>query len=411
MDNNKKTIILYGSVGLKTNMGDQAMIFTFADYFLKNENVNVFLLNDIRESEREKYGFNVIQDIPLKHMIKEINLLLGLCYQLITFNKKYDENSIKETINIFKKSDLLFCLNGFLLSSQMSFANTIGSMIKILYAKKFGKRLIVLPQSVGPFDYKGIKKFIFNLLFKKAMTYPEIIYLREEAGYQLMKERNLKNIALEHDLVLSRSSDINLSRILKKIPEAIDFSQFEIDNTKDILVNPNFRFLKYEKEQDVVDFFSQIIIQYLNYSEGKAYLFAHDYIMDRDLCEKIYEKVKNNDKVIYIREEFYCTEIEQFFSLFNIGVVSRWHALVHSIRAILPAVVLGWSEKYRETARLFEIEENLIDIRDGLDVKKVIDCLIRVKNNRKILEDKICEKHDKIKKTFVLERKGELWLK
>ncbi len=212
-------------------------------------------------------------------------------------------------------------------------------------------------------------------------------------------------------MVLARNTSIDIKQIYSIKKEKINFDKYNIDQTKDILINPNFRFYKYIKKVDLVILFEEIIEKYIVYSNGKAYIFAHDYVQDRYLVKSIYEKFENNNNVILIEEKFNCIEIEEFMSKFNIGLMSRWHALVHSIRVNLPVLIFGWSEKYIETASLFNITENIIDIREDIDVNKIIESLIRVRNNRSELLIKINKKHEEIKKTYILERKGELWLK
>jgi len=202
--NKKKNILIYGSIGINDNLGDQAMLFTLIDHLKKQGKNNIFLLNDKEYNNSNIYNFKILKDIPLKFMIKDINKLIYYLYAILKKTKKEELKNIYKSIEIYKNCDLIYCLNGFLLTSQLPFIPVIGSLLKLIYAKKNKKKLILLPQSVGPFEYKGIKKIIFEYLFKKAMNYPEKIYLREKYGYKLYEERNIKNIEVEYDIVLSK---------------------------------------------------------------------------------------------------------------------------------------------------------------------------------------------------------------
>jgi len=408
---NAKNIIIYGSLGLSGNVGDQAMVFTLIDYLKKQKHTNIFLLNDEAFNNNDKYTFNIIKDIPIKFMLKDINKVLYLLYSIFKKNKKYDIENINKSIQIYKSSDVIFCINGFLITSQLEFLNSIGSFIKLIYAKKNNKKIIILPQSVGPFNYKGIKKIIFEYLFKISMKYPEKIFLRGKYGYQLYKERKIKNIAVEQDIVLSRDGDIDSNLIYNMKRESIDFSKYNIDKNKDMLLNINTRFLKYIPEKQLIEIYKEIILGYLNYSKGKVYIFKHDYICDKKITNLLYSKLQNNSNIIYIEDKLNCMEIEQLMTKFDIGLFSRWHAYVHSIRANLPSVILGWSEKYRETAKIFKMQSNLFDIREHNEVNEIIDALKRVQKSKVDIKNKLKIKHEEIKKTYILEREGKSWLK
>lgn len=411
MSNSKKNIIIYGSLGIEENMGDQAMFFSLLDYIRKYPNYNITFMDINHHKENDKYTFNIVNDIPLKHMIKEINKFLYIFYSILTFRKNYDEKSIQVAISEYKKADILFALNGFLLSSQMSFISCIGNLIKILYAKVNNIRLIFLPQSVGPFNYKGIQKIIFNYLFKKSMDYPETIYIRETYGMELLKGRELTNIQQAHDLVLSRRLNLHNKTFYHDRKE-IDISEiYQINGDKDMLFNVNMRHLKYIKKNDLLNFYKEITLGYIKETGGKVYLFAHDYQTDRSLTDELYNQLSNNDNVIYIKELLTCYEIEKMLELFSIGLISRWHALVHSIRANLPVVILGWAEKYHETARIFNINEHLFDLRDNNQPKAVINKLLWVKSNREEIKLRLMKTHQDVIKNDLLEREGKKWLK
>ncbi len=411
MSNDKINIVLYGSIGIEENMGDQAMAFSFIEHTIRYPKCNMTFMDKNHYKENDLYKFNIVDDIPLKHMIKEINKFWYIFYSILAFRKNYDEKSIKVAISEYKKADILFALNGFLLSSQMSFINCIGNLIKILYAKVNNKRLIFLPQSVGPFNYKGLQKVLFNYLFKKSMNYPETIYIRETYGMELLKGRELANIQQAHDLVLSRRVNL-FNETFYHNRKAIDISEiYKINSDNDLLFNVNMRHLKYIEKNDLLNFYREIALGYIKETGGKVYLFAHDYQADRNLSDELYNQLSNNDNVIYIKELLTCYEIEKMLELFSVGLISRWHALVHSIRANLPVVILGWAEKYHETARIFNINEHLFDLRESNQPKAVINKLLWVKSNREEIKLRLMKIHQDVMKNDLFEREGKKWLK
>jgi len=187
----------------------------------------------------------------------------------------------------------------------------------------------------------------------------------------------------------------------------IDFNNYDIDSDKDILINVNARLLMYIAEEKLLNLFKAIIIGYLKNSKGKVYLFLHDYTIDKSITESLYLKFENNTNIIFIKEQLNCVEVENLMGRFNVGLFTRWHAYVHSIRANLPSVIIGWSEKYKETAKIFNMAKRVFDIKNKITPNKVIESLIWVKDNRNKELLKIHTKHEEIKETYILERKGE----
>ncbi|MDZ7835035.1 MAG: polysaccharide pyruvyl transferase family protein [Alkalibacterium sp.] len=93
-------------------------------------------------------------------------------------------------------------ISGYALSSQFTANRSLDFLLRILTAKTHGIKMAIMPQSFGPFDYKGKNKVIIDYLMKKTMPYPVKIYAREQEGYNMLTEElGLSNVERTYDMV------------------------------------------------------------------------------------------------------------------------------------------------------------------------------------------------------------------
>ena len=382
------------------------MIYTLVEYINKTYPDSDIVLFDedlFRNKKlRLNYKFRTLPDIPMNAKLKIVNKFLYLLYRLTGRKNRFDGHLEEKIVNEYKTCDIIFQLAGFTMSSQMDTGNTFARLLDIVLAKKLHKKIILLPQSIGPFNYKMPTKIVFGFYLRKYINYPEKVLCREKLGKELLEKYGCTKAEIENDLVLSRPNNIDRSLICKKTPKKqINYS---IDGEKDIVVVPNYRLLKYRNEDEVLNIFKKIITKSLKLTGGKVFIFNHSYKDDDSICKAIYSRFTEVPSVILIDSGYDCIQTEEFFQRFAMGIVCRWHSNVHVIRAGLPYVVIGWAEKYHETGRIFNNEELIFDIRDPIIEKDITATINRVYNNRKEIARKIVEKESEIKQTFCLDR-------
>lgn len=398
--------VITGGASIKYNLGDQAMIFTLIEYLKKTfPDSNIVLFDEAAyfdEELREKCTFEILPDIPMKNKLRYVNKLMQLMFMIISPKRKFSRQITKSIINEYKSCDYIFQLSGFSISNQMNFVNVLSRLWDISLAKELNKKIILMPQSIGPLDFKGIKKILFEFYIKKYINYPEFVFCRERMGLKLLMEYGCKKAEIEHDIVLSRPDKIDLSYIYKNV-ERYNHG-YKIDKQKDVVVVPNYRFLKYKTEDEICRIYENIIQECIKLTGGRVFLFCHVSDDDILLTKAIHTRFNGNPDVILTEGQFNCIDAEEFFAGFAFGIVARWHANVHFIRAGLPHVVIGWAEKYHETSWHFGTEDLVFDIRGLTNQEDIISALKRVYYNRDEISKQIVSRENEIKKTFCLER-------
>lgn len=284
-----------------------------------------------------------------------------LCCPLsrLWIKKKIDLKRTQRLETVFKNTKYNVDVSGYALGSNWGIINSLVYLIKIYTGKKYHFPVYVLPQSFGPFKYKGIKGIFVYCAIKKILQYPRIIYARENVGYALLKRMGLKNIQLATDIVLtSRENE-------KKVH--IDVQQ------PAVLIVPNERNLDYIQENKMLQLYKEIC-SCLKEKGYYIYLMAHS-VKDRDLCKTMVKEIKT---IKYIDHEWDSSEMTPFIRNFQFIIASRYHAVIHAYKGNIPCIVIGWAEKYRELMRCFGQEKYYVDVKiydDDYITSKVLPVL------------------------------------
>lgn len=352
------------------NKGAQSMSFITIDE-LRNRfpDKEIILLSDAdfarSEDDKEQYSFKIL---PIN--LGLIFELLGGVYKLIWrfSGKKSMKEKNKSFLPMFKEllncTDAIVDISGFALSSQWGFRPSVGYLAKIIIAKKFGIKFYIMPQSFGPFLYKGVNKIIVNYLIRKYLTYPEVIYAREKEGYEFLhRDYGLNNVKKSNDLVLL-SKKVNLMNIYKSIPKIAHF-----ENAKGVAIVPNMRNFDHGNTEQIMSLYD-IIIKKLTDMGKTVCLVRHSY-EDIEVCRMIKERFVFNDKVVLIDDDMSCIEFDDLIKNFEFLIGSRYHSIVHSYKNGVPCIAIGWARKYYELLETFKQEEYIFDVRNNINLEKI----------------------------------------
>ena len=79
------------------------------------------------------------------------------------------------------------------------------------------------------------------------------------------------------------------------------------------------------------------------------------------------------DRIVYISKDINTDGIKTLLDATDINVVSRFHAMIASLSLAKPVMVLGWSHKYLEVMKQFDLSEWVVDYKSQeLDLTKTI---------------------------------------
>jgi len=385
----KKNIIIIGA-GF-SNKGAQSMVFTTVSKLKKKyPKKDIYLFsNQVYErsdEEKSKYNFKIM---PFTNNTK---------IKLLKSNKKNYKKIDNETKKILKEAAFIVDISGFALSSKMSFYDNYAYLLNIVVAKKFSIPINMLPQSVGPFNYNFDfkKRFFLFFLIRFFLKYPKKIYIRESKGIFEIKRFVNKNVSKSYDIVLLDKGR-DLSNIFTD-----DFLRKKIDiRKKSVCIIPNKKILLKNKIDEIYKIYITLI-EFLLDCNFKVYILAHS-SQDVEICKNIKSYFIDCENVFLIDEKLNAIELEEIIVKFNFIIASRYHSIIHAYKNGVPAVVIGWADKYEELLKNFDQFEYHIDC-NSLDKQKELKYKVeKMINNFSYEKHKIKKKLDSISKSDIFD--------
>lgn len=219
--------------------------------------------------------------------------------------------------------------------------------------------LYLMPQSFGPLDFDQETD---NEL-KKLLCHATKIYTREKAGYNLLfKKYHLTNLEMSIDLVL-QNKKLNFSGIYAG-GQKVKCNWLSTKNNVGII--PNVRNYEFGNKEAMLHLYWHLINKLLELGKN-VYIVAHS--NDEIACNDIYAMFYFDSNVHLCTDHMNCIEYCEYTKNFQFLIASRFHAIVHAYKENIPCIIIGWAEKYKELASLFEQEKNVYDVRENIDVE------------------------------------------
>lgn len=373
-----KNIIITG--GNFRNKGAQAMLL-ITYYRLKEmyPDINYYYSSDDTKPAKAVAGLTYLNKYILFNALR-IKAGMGVnCFDLPeylfrTYNIIKKKNSAllfkeKSYIDILDNTLFILDVSGFAISSKFMNRITWNLINLVENAHTCGIKVIIMPQSFGPFDYRCGRRKICEKL-GVVLKYPEMIFARESEGFNLLKyEFKLDNLQLSTDLVL-QSKNINWDNM-----RVHDANTFEIKD-KSVAIIPNKKIMeKMSNSSDLFGIYAEIISGLLE--RGKEiYLVSHS-SEDIILAKKIKNYFENDTRVHMIEYELNCYEFEDIVEKFEYIIASRYHSIVLAYRRCVPVIGIGWAVKYEELFDLLNQSEYIVKI---VEIAKDKDSILRLIN-------------------------------
>lgn len=351
------------------NKGSQAMFLSL--YFgLKAIYKDCEVVGFAFKSESpEQYAFTLLPHddftrLMFKYRLNDIPLLTPLATFAAGRSRNTDkwDGKISEMETALKEADAIFDASGYTLGSGWSKKGGAQLLDTIKMAKRYNKKIVLMPQSFGPWEWGDDDDADFLKKVKHELTYATKIYPRETEGYDSLMSLGLDNVELSADMVIRESifpaaDDIYAS----KDREAVVYPD---KGSVGFIVNENlFRF----GDADAVNTLYAAILDKLADNGEKVYILNTS-AADNGLVDKILEKTRNKDKMNMITGEYASPELIEIIGRFKYVVASRYHSIVFAYRSGVPAIILGWAAKYDDLAAHFHQSAYVFDIKNpGVD--------------------------------------------
>ncbi|PZQ53290.1 MAG: polysaccharide pyruvyl transferase family protein [Novosphingobium pentaromativorans] len=357
-----KTFIITG-VQMR-NKGSQAMFLSLS-YSLKaiyGECEVIGFANKYDVPEQYTFPLMPYDDYTrfiLKYRLYNVPLLVPALTRLVGIVKKNDKwhGKVSEMRKALRKADAIFDASGYTLGSGWPKQSGRILLDTIRLAKRYKKKIILMPQSFGPFNWGEADDSAFVDEVKKELTYPLKIYAREREGYDCLTSLGLNNVELSPDMVIRENLFPDANQIFAEKGDSTN--EYPTRGSVGFIINKNV--FRIGDPSAVFDLYAKILSKLIESGE-KVYILNTS-TADEDLVERVLGKVKDRQKVHMISGEYSSPELIDIIGRFKYVVASRYHSVVFAYRSGVPAVILGWARKYADLAALFQQQDYVFDIR------------------------------------------------
>lgn len=259
-------------------------------------------------------------------------------------------------------------ISGYALSSQRGLERSLNYIAQIRVAKRFGIPYFVMPQSIGPFDYRDGGRM--DRLLRRYLPYPVVIFPREEEGRALLQDRyGLSNVRLSMDLVLQNKGI--REDLVFTAPRHLPLPEIQCGGS--VAIIPNMRNFGYKSRDQMVAVY-QAAIARLRRHGRRVYLLRHS-SEDLEACRLVFDSLSDTSGVSVVEDDLDCIQFNATIAKFDYVIASRFHSIVHSFKNSVPAIVLGWAVKYHDLLRLFGQERFMFDVRGDWKEEALLDAI------------------------------------
>jgi colanic acid/amylovoran biosynthesis protein len=253
-----------------------------------------------------------------------------------------------EWINTPRQVDLILNCRGYYIADKWIMDDDSVSSLECFYKQfnKKGRRLIMLPQAIGPFENEYSKKAI-NIIYEQA----DMIYAREQQSYEYLSK------------VCSNTDKIKVVPDFTCLCQEEQYPSIQLPKKEYVLLIPNARMVDKTSanvSNSYLDFLIQIVSDLRELGEN-VYLLNHEGAGDEQLMHEINEKL---DVEMPILTNLSGTEIKALIKNSKLLISARFHGVVSGLTQGVPTLCTSWSHKYGELLREHGCKSNMLEVND-----------------------------------------------
>ncbi len=390
--------------------GGEAMVFEACKKIRElDSECQILLLSSYKEYDTNflravgnPYDIKVCGHLKNGKLFKYLNIihdffaiaLLLICRRL---NIEHIRIPFRTLLRIYADIDVILEIAGVSFTDNFGIYSAVRSALRMICAKLLGKKYFCLPQSYGPSSNPFIR--ILARIGLDAATY---IMPRGVMSIKFLREIGIRNnnVIFVPDLAFSYEDPDEQYR--NKVYTRLHTSP----SNKYVAISPNIHIYRWLGARILRIMIN--IIDYLTTHLGyNVFLIAHEIRGntkmpdDKLICDLLYKKVKNREKVITVPDELTANEIKALIALCDFVITSRYHCMISALKMRVPPIVIAWANKYSEAMELFGLKNFVINYEDLREEELInkIDLLLRERN---IIVKKIEDKMSKLKESSQL---------
>jgi colanic acid/amylovoran biosynthesis protein len=292
------------------------------------------------------------------------SVLVSICNHL-SLVKLFYPGRVFETVKLFARVDTVFVKGGGFIHAHGEMKAPYYMWYSLFYmrlAKALGKKVVVLPNSYGPF--KGI---LVKNQVRKVLSQLDLVYAREHVSARKLGQLLNKNIPVEMDLgfFLRGSNQDEAVKILNKY----DLSP------GDKLVGMTLRPWRFPGKSNPGELYTryldsmEALSKHLLNSGYKIVLCnqslgpnAHenDCFAIKDLLARV-----NHPRVVWINEDLTCEVLKVLYANFYFFIGTRFHSIIFSLTSLVPSIAIGYGgNKAKGIMSDLGLDQYIIQIED-----------------------------------------------
>ena len=320
---------------------------------------------------------------------------------------------------IIKRNKVLYTID------QVDFANSIagGDSFSDIYGLRrfyyvslpqiliitMGKKLILLPQTLGPFTRRTVR-FWASYILRRAY----LVFSRDNHGIPEMK-RMLKSKFDGDKFKFCYDVGFIIDPIACK--ETNSDSHIGKKNTTDFLIGLNVSGLLYMGgytgnnmfglKVDYHELIAKTLDLLINQNRANVLLIPHVFGIenqesDAKACLKVFDHYKDQyeGKIDVVRESYNQNEIKYIIGLCDFFIGSRMHACIAAISQCIPAVSIAYSKKFFGVMESIGVEKLVADPRK-LEMSEIMMIIKDNITNRELLRQKLINDIPHVKNTIL----------
>ena len=431
----KQVLIIPGNTDL--NRGDQALVWEsirLVEDVYGKENVSCFLMTDLygrdaylQNRQTKKLGYRFINTL-LKHPGRKFQnkvedskgyskitlakwgwqafwdffhtrLLLSQSKFLRSIGESFLTLNEKETLNVIKTIDVVFVKGGGFIHSYGGITDPYFIYFLTFHlrlAEAYGKKVVMLPNSVGP-----LKNSIARKIAIKALKKCSLVTVRENLSKSFLKTLGIEASCYPDLGFFLQPSEYEMETYLKQhgIPK---------NQKKIVLTLRPYRFTGYDHPNELFEKYISSFVEFVQYLVAEGYhitFMAHtlgpsshenDSIAIRNVLEALPNYI--HKEISYIEDsELNCRDIEKLYSYYDYMIGTRFHSVIFSLNVNVPSIAIAYGgNKGRGIMEFLDNGEFSIDM-DKVTDSILISTFENLKANRENYLANLSEKLSLIK--------------
>jgi len=371
--------ILFINAYSAKNRGDYAIVLSMHDY-IKNifPNANIEIMSSYHNENKEIYENDNLKSIDTIWNIQNKSFTKKYLEGITLFCKVLFTPSSKQ-FNKITNADLIISVGGGYLYSSSKGPLGIGflnMLFHIWISKKFQKKVIGFPQSIGPINFK-----LDRIILKKVLKRIDLLISREEITTNyLIDNLHLGNVLEYPDIAFLLNGNN------KAYPLKMNENEINIGITVlDWLFSD-----KSSNQNDLDDYIKKIKSSFSNINKNysiKVHIFVQVDVSENDsdygISKLLHQNLQEYDiktDIIRFPKASNIKSIISTYGKMDIFIGSRMHSTIFALNANVPTIALAYQPKTTGTFSKIKLSNFSFNIKSFNDTD-LTNTIIKIINN------------------------------